>query len=149
MSVPGTGRVGRALRLDKALDTLTGGAVTRMRVDQLGHSQRVGTWLNGRFVNTPMPAPGKGAQGTFAHWFERAVRAGKKGNRMVDDYAEAVAPRVSGPLKDRTGARHGRIDVEATKKAVRAAREAGREVDLSMIGRSPEYGHWGDDICLL
>ncbi|MEC7714305.1 MAG: hypothetical protein VYE78_05280, partial [Candidatus Thermoplasmatota archaeon] len=148
MSVPGTGRVGRALRLDKALDTLTGGAVTRMRVDQLGHSQRVGTWLNGRFVNTPMPAPGKGAQGTFAHWFERAVRAGKQGNRMVDDYAEAVAPRVSGPLKDRTGARHGRIDVEATKKAVRAAREAGREVDLSMIGRSPEYGHWGDDIVL-
>ena len=149
MSVPGTGRVGRALRLDKALDKLTGGAVTRMRVDQLGHSQRVGTWLNGRFVNTPMPAPGKGAQGTFDHWFEQAVRAGKKGNRMVDDYAEAVAPRVSGPLKDSTtGARHGRVDFEATKKAVRAAREAGEEVDLSMIGRSPEYGHWGDDIVL-
>jgi len=134
MSIPGTGRVGRALRMDKAMDKLTGGAVTRMRIDQLGHSQRVGTWLQGQFVNTPLPGPGKQG-GSFTKWFEQAVRAGKqKGNRMVDDYADAVAPRVR------------RIDPRATRESVRAAREAGREVDLSMFGSSPAMGHWGDDV---
>ena len=137
MSIPGTGRVGRALRLDKALDSLTGGAVTRMRVDQLGHSQRVGTWLQGRFAQTPLPTPGSGTQSTFAGWFEQAVRAGKKkGNRMVDDYAEAFAPRVTSP----------RIDVDATRAAVRAAREAGAPVDLSRFGSSPAAGSWGDQV---
>ena len=134
MSIPGTGRVGRALRMDKAMDKLTGGAVTRMRIDQLGHSQRVGTWLQGQFVNTPLPGPGKQG-GSFTKWFEQAVRAGKqKGNRTVDDYADAIAPRVR------------RIDPRATRESVRAAREAGREVDLSMFGSSPAMGHWGDDV---
>ena len=138
MSMPGTGRVGRFLRVDKAMDKLSGGAVTAARMNQMGSSQRVGTWLQGRFVHTPLPVPGsKVSKQTFEQWFTQAVRGGvKRGNRMIDDYADVVAPRVTSP----------RIDPWGTREAVRAAREAGEEVDLTMFGKSPASGAWGKDV---
>ena len=116
LMMPGTGRIGRALRFDKALDKMSGGAITRTRIAQSAFPNRAGRFVKDSFKDSPLPSS-KNYE-SFAKMFEQAVRQGAKdGNKILDDFVDEVAPRT------RT------VDKEATREAMGAASRAGKSFD--------------------
>ena len=93
-NIPGTGQIGRALRFDKALDAVTGGAIARRRARE---------WAP--FFRQQMKAVGSTkSDEAMDALFNNAVRSGNRSAREIID-AEAKAL-----VKDRPGLMGGLAD---------------------------------------